>query len=183
MVLKAPSEPSGKQELRARRAAPGPHGTRPPSNSACRCQPSFRFSATGLFHPARLDWPLCFAPALLIALACACIACTRMHAPPTHCSSYALMLHSPAQHFSGSRTRASPPHCSLRARMLLSPPMARVFFLFVWCFTPAGVGLLLLRPKPAGSLELHTVPVLQLCACLSLFISSKLFADRGIELC
>ena len=127
MVLKAPSEPSGKQELRARRAAPGPHGTRPPSNSACRCQPSFRFSATGLFHPARLDWPLCFAPALLIALACACIACTRMHAPPTHCSSCALMLLSPAQLFAGSRTRASPPHCSLRARMLLSPPMARVF--------------------------------------------------------
>jgi hypothetical protein len=58
MGLKAPSEPSGSQELRARRAAPGPHGTRPPSHSACGCQPSFRFSAAGLFHPARLDWPL-----------------------------------------------------------------------------------------------------------------------------
>ena len=52
MVLKAPSEPSGSQELQARRAAPGPHGTHPPSHSACGCQPSFRFSAAGLFHPA-----------------------------------------------------------------------------------------------------------------------------------
>ena len=56
------------------------------------CQPSFHFSAAGLFHPARLDRPLCFAPALLISLACTCIACTRMHAPPTHCSSCARML-------------------------------------------------------------------------------------------
>jgi hypothetical protein len=50
MVLKAPSEPSGSQELQSRRAAPGPHGTHPPSHSACGCQPSFRFSAAGLFH-------------------------------------------------------------------------------------------------------------------------------------
>ena len=53
MVLKAPFEPSGSQELQARRAAPGPNSTHPPSHSACGCQPSVRFSAAGLFHPAR----------------------------------------------------------------------------------------------------------------------------------
>ena len=98
MVLKAPSELSGSQELRARLAAPGPHGTHPPSHSACGCQPSFRFSAAGLFYPVRFDWPLCFAPTLLISLACTCISRkaallhARMHAPPTHCSSCARML-------------------------------------------------------------------------------------------
>ena len=35
MVLEAPSEPSGSQELQARRAAPGPNGTHPPSHSTC----------------------------------------------------------------------------------------------------------------------------------------------------
>jgi hypothetical protein len=35
MVSKAPSETSGNQELRAGRDAPGPHGTHPPSHSAC----------------------------------------------------------------------------------------------------------------------------------------------------
>jgi hypothetical protein len=64
MVLKAPSGPSGSQELRARHTAPGSHGTHPPSHCAARCQPSFLFTAAGLFHPARLDRPLCFAPAL-----------------------------------------------------------------------------------------------------------------------
>ena len=37
MVLKAPSEPSGSQELQARLAAPGPHGTHPPSHSHSAC--------------------------------------------------------------------------------------------------------------------------------------------------
>ena len=98
MVSKSPSEPSGNQELRARRAAPGLHGTHPPSHSACGCQPSSRFSAAGLFYPVRFDWPLCFAPTLLISLACTCISRkaallhARMHAPPTHCSSCARML-------------------------------------------------------------------------------------------
>jgi hypothetical protein len=111
MVLKAPSEPSGKQELRARRTAPGPHGMHPPSHSACGCQPSFRFSAAGLFHPARLDWPLCFAPALLIARAC--MLRRRTVVPARSCSS------APRSYFACTRTRASPPHCSPRARMLL----------------------------------------------------------------
>ena len=37
MVLKAPSEPSGSQELQARLAAPGSHGTHPPSHSHSAC--------------------------------------------------------------------------------------------------------------------------------------------------
>ena len=106
MVLKAPSEPAGSQELQARRAAPGPHGTHPPSHSACGCQPSFRFSAAGLFHPARLDWPLCFAPALLISLACT---------PPTQCSSCARMLLSPTQLFACLHAHA----CAAAALQLL----------------------------------------------------------------
>ena len=80
MVSKAPSGPSGSQELRAHHTAPGPHGTHPPSHCAAGSQPSFLFSAAGLFHPARLDRPLCFAPALLVSLACTCIVCTCMHA-------------------------------------------------------------------------------------------------------
>ena len=92
MVSKAPSGPSGSQELRAHHTAPGPHGTHPPSHCAAGfhgCQPSFHFSAAGLFHPA---------PNLTRMY-------SRMHASTTHCNSCARMLLSPAQLLACARGR------------------------------------------------------------------------------
>ena len=114
MVLKAPFKPSGSQELQARRAAPVPNSTHPPSHFACGCQPSVRFSAAGLVHPARSESR---SHVLAHARFDDALQFLRSHAPQP-CTAI------------GMRARAPPPQCSSCARILLSPPMARSPWLF-----------------------------------------------------